>query len=222
LTKYNLYVIVVNILYKLTNKAPFSHDFIILEIYMSKKIILASASPRRKQLLEQIGLVFDVIPSDVDEDNVVHHDPLKNIEALALSKAQDIAKKVHEGIIIAADTQILINGEAIGKPVDRADALNMLSMMIGKTHKVITGVAILDAQTGQKEIWVETTLVTFCKLSLDEINIYLDSSEYEGKAGAYGIQGRAAVFVEKIEGCYFNVVGLPLSKLMQKLRGFSK
>jgi septum formation protein len=194
----------------------------ILEIYMSKKIILASASPRRKQLLEQIGLVFDVIPSDVDEDNVVHHDPLKNIEALALSKAQDITTKVHEGIIIAADTQILINGEAIGKPVDRADALNMLSMMIGKTHKVITGVAILDAQTGQKETWVETTLVTFCKLSLDEINIYLDSSEYEGKAGAYGIQGRAAVFVEKIEGCYFNVVGLPLSKLMQKLRGFSK
>jgi len=87
---------------------------------------------------------------------------------------------------------------------------------------VITGVAILDAQTGQKETWVETTLVTFCELTIDEIIAYLDSGEYEGKAGAYGIQGRAAVFVEKIEGCYFNVVGLPLSKLMQKLRGFSK
>lgn len=189
---------------------------------MSKKIILASNSPRRKQLLEQIGFVFDVIPSDVDEDNVIHHDQLKNIEALALHKAQDVVKKVQEGIIIAADTQILINGEAIGKPADRADALNMLSMMSGKTHKVITGVAILDAQTGQKETWVETTLVTFCELSLDEINTYLDSSEYEGKAGAYGIQGKAAVFVEKIDGCYFNVVGLPLSKLMQKLRRFSK
>jgi len=195
---------------------------LILEVCMSKKIILASVSPRRKQLLEQIGFVFDVIPSDVDEDNLIHHDPLKNIEALALHKAQDVVKKVQEGIVIAADTQILINEEAIGKPVDRADALNMLSMMSGMTHKVITGVAILDAQTGQKETWVETTLVTFCELSLDEINTYLDSNEYEGKAGAYGIQGKAAVFVEKIDGCYFNVVGLPLSKLMQKLRGFSK
>jgi septum formation protein len=192
------------------------------KVYMSKKIILASSSPRRKQLLEQIGFAFDVIPSDVDEDNVIHPDPLKNIEALALHKALDVAKKVQEGIIIAADTQILINGEAIGKPADRADALNMLSMMSGNTHKVITGVAILDANTGQKETWVETTLVTFCELSLDEINAYLDSGEYEGKAGAYGIQGRAAVFVEKIDGCYFNVVGLPLSKLMQKLRCFSK
>jgi len=189
---------------------------------MSKKIILASNSPRRKQLLEQIGFVFDVIPSNVDEDNVIHHDLLKNIEALALHKAQDVAKKVQEGIIISADTQILIHGKAIGKPIDRADALNMLSMMSGKTHKVITGVAILDAQTGQKETWVETTLVTFCELTIDEIIAYLDSGEYEGKAGAYGIQGRAAVFVEKIEGCYFNVVGLPLSRLMQKLRRFSK
>ena len=114
---------------------------------MSKKIILASVSPRRKQLLEQIGFVFDVIPSDVDEDNLIHHDPLKNIEALALHKAQDAVKKVQEGIVIAADTQILINEEAIGKPVDRADALNMLSMMSGKTHKVITGVAILATNT---------------------------------------------------------------------------
>jgi len=189
---------------------------------MSKKIILASASPRRKQLLEQIGLVFEVIPSDVDEDNLIHQDPLHNIEALALHKAQDVAKKIHEGIIIAADTRILINGDAIGKPVDRANAQNMLLSLSGKTHKVITGVAILDAHTGQKETWVETTLVTFCELLLDEIVAYLDTGEYEGKAGAYGIQGRAAVFVERIEGCYFNVVGLPLSKLMQKLRKFNQ
>ncbi len=185
---------------------------------MSKKIILASASPRRKQLLEQIGLVFEVIPSDVDEDNLIHHDPLKNIETLALHKAQDVAKKVQEGIIIAADTQILIDGDTVGKPIDRADALNMLSCLSGKTHKVITGVAILDAQTGHKETWVETTLVTFRELPLDEIMEYLETGEYEGKAGAYGIQGRAAAFVEKIEGCYFNVVGLPLSKLVQRLR----
>ena len=189
---------------------------------MSKKIILASASPRRKQLLEQIGLIFDVIPSDINEDCFIHHDPLKNIQALALHKAQNVARMVQEGIIIAADTQILINGQVLGKPIDRSDAMSMLSKLSGKTHKVITGVAILDTQTGLKETWVETTHVTFCELTLDEIITYLDTGDYEGKAGAYGIQGKAAVFVEKIEGCYFNVVGLPLSKLMQRLRRFCK
>ena len=94
----------------------------------------------------------------------------------------------------------------------------MLSKLSGRIHRVITGVAILDVQTGFKETWVETTLVKFRELSLDEIITYIESGEYEGKAGAYGIQGRAAAFVEKIEGCYFNVVGLPLSKLMQRLR----
>jgi septum formation protein len=185
---------------------------------MSKRIILASASPRRKQLLEQIGLVFDIIPSSIDENNLIHHDPLKNIQAIALYKAQDVAIKVKEGIIIAADTQILINGNILGKPIDRRDAINMLSMLSGRVHRAITGVAILDVQTGFKETWVETTLVKFRELSLDEIIAYIESGEYEGKAGAYGIQGRAAAFVEKIEGCYFNVVGLPLSKLMQRLR----
>jgi len=189
---------------------------------MSKKIILASASPRRKQLLEQVGLIFDIVSSDVNEDVLIHHDPLKNIQELALHKAQNVAGKVRGGIIIAADTQILINGQVLGKPIDRADALNMLLRLSGKTHKVITGVALLDAQTGIEETWVETTHVTFRELTLDEIITYLETGEYEGKAGAYGIQGRAAVFVEKIEGCYFNIVGLPLSRLMQRLRRFCK
>jgi septum formation protein len=129
-----------------------------------------------------------------------------------------VAIKVKEGIIIAADTQIFINGEIVGKPIDGRDAMNMLSRLSGKTHRVITGVAIIDVQTGIKETWIETTLVKFRELSLDEIIAYIESGEYAGKAGAYGIQGRAAAFVEKIEGCYFNVVGLPLSRLMQKLR----
>jgi septum formation protein len=189
---------------------------------MSKMIILASASPRRKQLLEQIGLVFDIMPSNIDENNLMHHDPLKNIQAIALHKAQDVATKVNEGLIIAADTQILINGHILGKPIDERDAINMLSKLNGRVHKVITGVAILDVQTGFKETWVETTLVKFRELSFDEIIAYIESGEYEGKAGAYGIQGRAAAFVEKIEGCYSNVVGLPLSKLMQRLRLLSK
>ena len=189
---------------------------------MSKNIILASASPRRKQLLEQVGLVFDIIPSDVDEDVFVHYDPLKNIQVIALQKAQNVAMKVQKGLIIGADTQVIVNGKVLGKPIDKTDAVNMISILSGKTHKVITGIAIIDVDTGLKETWVETTMVTFRKLTLDEILSYIDSGEYEGKAGAYGIQGRAAAFVERIEGCYFNVVGLPLSKLMERLRRFCK
>lgn len=185
---------------------------------MPKRIILASASARRKQLLEQVGLIFDIIPSNIDENNLIHNDPLKNAQAIALCKAQNVAIKVREGIVIGADTQVIINGEILGKPIDKKDAMNMLSKLSGKTHQVITGVAIVDAKTGVKETWAETTLVKFRELSLDEIIAYIESGEYEGKAGAYGIQGRAAAFVERIDGCYFNVVGLPLSRLMQKLR----
>ncbi|HGE70519.1 TPA: septum formation inhibitor Maf [Candidatus Poribacteria bacterium] len=185
---------------------------------MPKRIILASASARRKQLLEQVGLIFDIIPSNVDENDIIHNDPLKNAQAIALYKAQNVAIKVKEGIVIGADTQILVNGEVLGKPIDKRDAINMLSKLSGKTHQVITGVAIIDTQRGIKETWAETTLVKFRELSIDEIIAYVESGEYEGKAGAYGIQGRAAAFVEKIEGCYFNVVGLPLSRLMQRLR----
>lgn len=185
---------------------------------MLKKLILASASPRRRQLLEQIGLVFEVIPSEVNEQEIIYHDPLANVQAIALRKARDVASKIGEGIVIGADTQILVNGEILGKPIDKADALRMLSRLSGKTHQVVTGVAILDVETEFTETWVETTLVTFRKLTIDEISAYLDTGEHIGKAGAYGIQGKAAAFVERIEGCYFNVVGLPLSKLVQKIR----
>jgi len=190
------------------------------EVFMQKKIILASASPRRKQLLEQVGIIFDIMPSDIDENNFIHNDPLQNIQIIALHKAQNVAMKIHKGLIIAADTQILIGKKVLGKPIDKADAIDMLLLLSGKTHKVITGVAIIDADSGFEETWVETTMVTFRRMTLDEIICYIESGEYEGKAGGYGIQGRAAAFVEKIEGCYFNVVGLPLSRLMEKLRRF--
>ncbi|HGJ64882.1 TPA: septum formation protein Maf [bacterium] len=189
---------------------------------MPKKLILASASPRRKQLLEQVGLIFDIIPSDIDEEIFIHHDPLINIQAIALNKALNVAMKIHKGLIIAADTQVIVDNKVLGKPIDKTDAIRMLSDLSGKKHKVITGVAIIDADTGMRESWVETTFVVFRKLTLDEILSYIESGEYEGKAGAYGIQGRAAAFVERIEGCYFNVVGLPLAKLMENLRRFCK
>jgi len=185
---------------------------------VSKKLILASASPRRRQLLRQIGLTFQVIPSSVDESNDVYHDPSASVQAIALRKARDVAASVEDGIVIGADTQILMDDEVLGKPEDAADAVRMLSKLSGRTHRVITGVALVDAGTSFEETWVETTLVTFRKLSDDEISDYVETGEPMGKAGAYGIQGGAAAFVEKIEGCYFNVVGLPLAKLVQKLR----
>ncbi len=185
---------------------------------MSKKLILASASPRRRQLLEQIGLTFQVMPGEVDEDNLVGNDPLENVQILALRKAHDVAARMEDGIVIGADTQILADGEALGKPKDAADAVRMLSKLSGKTHQAITGVALVDAKTGLEETWVETTLVTFRKLSEDEISAYVETGEPMGKAGAYGIQGRAAAFVERIEGCYFNIVGLPLANLAQNLK----
>ncbi len=159
-----------------------------------------------------------MIPSDVDEDEIINHDPLINIQALALLKARAVAASVEDGIIIGADTQILMDGETLGKPVDEADASRVLSKFSGRSHEVITGVALIDACTGREETWVETTLVTFRELSAEEISEYVVTGEPMGKAGAYGIQGRAAAFVERIEGCYFNVVGLPLAKLSQKLR----
>jgi septum formation protein len=191
---------------------------------VSKRLILASASPRRRRLLEQIGLSFQVIPSDVDEDDISAYagtcdDPLMNVQAIALSKAHDVAARVVEdGIVIGADTQILADSEVLGKPKDTADAARMLSKLSGRTHRVITGVALVDTETGFEETWVETTLVTFRELTEDEVSAYVETGEAMGKAGAYGIQGRAAAFVERIEGCYFNVVGLPLAKLVQRLR----
>ena len=186
--------------------------------FIPGKLILASASPRRRQLLEQIGLTFQVMPSEIDEDDIIKRDPLENIQAVALNKARDVAGRVEDGIVIGADTQVIVDCEVLGKPADEADAKRVLSRLSGRTHRVITGVALVDAKTGLEKTWAETTLVTFRRLSASEIAAYIDTGEPMDKAGAYGIQGRAAAFVERIEGCYFNVVGLPLAKLAQSLR----
>lgn len=185
---------------------------------MPRKLILASASPRRSQLLKQIGLTFQIMPSNIDEDEIFSHDPLVNIQEIALRKARDIATGMKNSIVIGADTQILMDDEVLGKPLDAADAASMLGKLSGRTHQAITGVALVDSETEFEETWVEVTAVTFRQLSEDEIADYVNTGEPMDKAGAYGIQERAAAFVERIEGCYFNIVGLPLAKLAQKLR----
>ncbi len=181
---------------------------------VESKIILASASPRRKELMEQIGLTFTVEPSDAEE-NIGIEDPEKLVAELSKLKADDVWKKHPEDCIVAADTVVSINGKILGKPTDRADGEKMLKMLSGNKHTVYTGVTVRDKNGEVTE--VASTDVYFKKLSKNDIEKYLNTNEYADKAGAYGIQGYAARFVEKICGCYFNVVGLPLSLLDKML-----
>ena len=189
----------------------------------ASRLVLASASPRRTALLSQIGLTFEVRPSDVVEPPHSAF-PDKRGDAvtqkLALRKARDVAQHYNEGIIIGADTLVSLNGRLLGKPADDADALAMLTQLSGTSHEVITGVALVDAATERTVVWAETTQVYFRKLHSTEIADYIATGEATDKAGAYGIQGRGAAFVNRIEGCYFNVVGLPLASLVEHLSNF--
>jgi septum formation protein len=186
----------------------------------SSPFILASSSPRRRELLRQIGVHFSVAPADVDE-SVIPGEPAEVYAArVALDKARMAAQGGCDGIIIAADTVVVLDNEIMGKPVDANDAERMLSKLSGRVHEVITAVAVRDAATGRESIQSSTTRVWFRELSASEIASYVASGEPLDKAGAYGIQERGAFLVEKIEGCYFNVVGLPLSLLGEMLKEF--
>ena len=187
------------------------------------RLVLASASPRRAALLSQIGLMFEVRPSDVMEPplNVYLNKPASEItRELALLKARAVAQDCCEGVVIGADTLVSLDGELLGKPTDDADALMMLTHLSSTCHEVVTGVALIDAATGRDSVWSETTQVYFRELSKTEITAYIATGEASDKAGAYGIQGRGAAFVRRIEGCYFNVVGLPLASLVERLSNF--
>ena len=198
--------------------------------YLNKlhhKLILASASPRRAQLLKQIGLEFEIIPSNIDESSVpvgCNGTRLDNhaerAKWMAREKARAVAKRVSEGTVIGADTVVVYAGEAIGKPKDLCDAVRILKMLRCNTHEVITGVALVDAQSKRESVWAEKTVVHFRQLSDTEIMEYVEIERPLDKAGSYGIQERAATFVKRIEGCYFNVVGLPLAALTEKLKQF--
>ena len=187
------------------------------------RLILASASPRRAALLSQIGLTFEVHPSDVPEPphsafSDQHGDVIT--QELALRKARAVAQYYSEGVIIGADTLVSLNGQLLGKPADDAAATTMLTHLSGTSHEVITGVALIDASTEHTIIWTETTHVYFRQLHRTEIADYVATGEAADKAGAYGIQERGAAFVKRIEGCYFNVVGLPLATLVERLSYF--
>ena len=182
-----------------------------------RKIILASASPRRARLLEQLGLCFDVEESGVTED-VPEENPVLLAGHLALSKAEAVAEKTADGVIIAADTVVCVDGELLGKPQNASEAKAMLRRLSGRRHDVLTGVAIISCPQNFTSVHVEQTAVIMRGINEDEIEWYVASGEPFDKAGGYGIQGKAAVFVERLEGCYFNVVGLPLAALWKMLK----
>ena len=180
-------------------------------------IILASASPRRADLLKQIGLDFQVCPSGSPETVASRTSPAGVVEELALLKAHTVARRFNRGLIIGADTVVAINRRIIGKPENNRHAIEILSQLSGIHHKVITGVSLLDLDREREIVWSESTRVHFRNLRESEILEYVCSYDVSDKAGAYGIQEKAAAFVSRVEGCYFNVVGLPLASLVEKL-----
>ncbi len=189
-------------------------------IIKNPPIILASHSPRRKELLRQIGVQFVSDPTDVDERMHSGESPEGYAVRVSQDKAQTAARRAKTGIIIAADTIVVLDDQILGKPVDARDAERVLGMLSGKVHHVISGLTVMDAVTGKTETRTSVTKVWFRSLSTGEVASYVASREPLDKAGAYGIQGKGALLVERIEGCYFNVVGLPLAMLGEMLRDF--
>jgi len=186
-----------------------------------KELILASRSPRRIQLLAQIGLDVRVVPCDIPEEFDPAVSPARNAASLALQKARCVASGIADGIIIGADTIVVLDGQMLGKPVDRDDAMRMLSLLSGRTHTVATGIALVDRPSDRSIDAVELTEVTFRTLPRHEIEGYVAGGSPLDKAGAYGIQDDyGAVFVTRIEGCFYNVVGLPLARLYTLLAEF--
>lgn len=207
-----------------------------------RRLILASASPRRKELLEQAGAVFEIIPAK-GEELITKEEPREVVMELALQKAKEVAALVpeqesaaspekvkvqtsnlsadgEEMVILGADTVVACDGRILGKPVDEADAVRMLSMLSGNTHSVYTGVAVVWKKDGNEQIFqfYEETKVTMYPMSQAEIEAYVKTGEPMDKAGAYGIQGKCAIYIEKIMGDYNNVVGLPIARIYQEMK----
>ena len=184
-------------------------------------LILASQSPRRKLLLRQIGLRFVVRPSAVHEDVWDHESPEHNAKRIALSKAVEVSRSVRRGIVIGADTIVVLGKTILGKPRTKSEAKLMLKRLSGRMHTVYTAFALIDVETKRRIVRIEKTKVWFRILTNREIEGYVKSGSPMDKAGAYGIQDDyGAVFVKRVEGCFYNVVGFPLTKFYQTLEEF--
>jgi len=183
-------------------------------------VILASSSPRRRELLQGLGIPFTVLSSDVDESTSPELTPQQIVESLAQRKACEVAKNVSAGLVIGADTIVVLDGNVLGKPRDEADAFQMLQSLQGREHIVYSGVAIVDVKAGREEVAHRSTKVRIRSLTEQEIKAYIATKEPMDKAGSYAIQGIGATIVDSIEGDYFTVVGLPLNLMADMLSRF--
>ncbi|WP_455539397.1 Maf family protein [Terrisporobacter sp.] len=182
------------------------------------EIILASKSPRRREILENTKVRFSIEESQIDEVIKLNESPKETVMRLAYEKALDVANRNKESLVIGADTIVVINNTILGKPKDDIEAYNMLKLLSGKTHYVITGFALINLSLDKKIIDYKVSQVTFKELSEQSIKDYLQTEESLDKAGAYGIQGYGGLLVENIQGDYFNIVGLPISKISDCLK----
>lgn len=184
---------------------------------MKKKIILASTSPRRHGLAQQMGLEFDIVASGFEEDMTQDLGPEELAKTLAYGKAADVAKKYQEGIVLGIDTFVSFTGQKLGKPKTESEARDLLKSFSGKELHVYSGVAMIDCETGTEIKDCEISEVKFRELSDEEIDRYVKTGEPMDKAGAFAVQGLGSIFIEKINGCYANIVGFPISNIYKNL-----
>lgn len=186
---------------------------------LKEKLTLASKSPRRAEILQAVAWPFAQMAANVDETRHDDEDAIVYVKRLAQTKAETVARQVGVGLVLGADTVVVVAGEILGQPRDEADARRMLSLLNGKWHEVLTGVALMRAgEISRILVEHESTRVRFCEMSAAEIDWYVATGEPSDKAGAYAIQGRGAIFIEEIEGDYFNIVGLPVRLVYELVR----
>lgn len=183
-------------------------------------IILASASPRRKEILENTNVKFKIMASSIEELTLEGESPCKMVMRLAFEKGIDIAFRQKSDLVISADTIVVLDNTVLGKPKDEIEARKMITSLSGRTHQVITGISLINLDNNKKIIDYVISNVKFKNLSEEDINDYIRTKESLDKAGAYGIQGYGALLVEEIQGDYFNIVGLPISRLSDLLKKY--
>lgn len=191
-----------------------------VEMINLPKIILASGSPRRAEILTAVGWEFFKDVANIDETELPDETPENYVQRLAPEKAVAVAERHETGIVLGADTTVVIDNQIIGKPVDLDDARRMLKMLSGNWHEVLTGVALVQVQSQKIVVGLEKTSVKFATMSDDEINFLVEKGSPLDKAGAYAVQAQAALFIEKIEGDYWNVVGLPINLVYRLIKSF--
>jgi septum formation protein len=177
--------------------------------HLREKLVLASSSPRRAEILERAGWPHEIIVAGIDETLIPNEEAASYVQRLARSKAEAVASRLNAGLVLGADTTVVVANQILGQPADEADAKRMLNLLNAKWHEVLTGVAVVRVG-GETRVAYEKTRVRFAEMSDNEIDWYISTGEPFGKAGAYGIQGKASLFVEEIEGDYFNIMGLPI------------